>query len=206
LRTRDGRPPRPALRGARIGADRAAMEAAVTAPGGLALGVDEVLLTRLHRPSHYLTRDGLPPIDTWLSPEVLYQMPRTPATDGVRAIGRLALCDHYHLVCHRIRAAIEGFIKPDPLAEADRLTRLGVRSNYPRIYLTASVAGGTGSGMFLDVAYLLRREVRQLGFGDAHVVALIGVPALTPEFRDTRAAANARAALSELHYYTRPGA
>jgi eukaryotic-like serine/threonine-protein kinase len=206
IQDRYGRPTLPHLQWLLIDSDPAAIEAAVTAPGGLALGADEVLLTRLHRPSHYLTRDGLPPIDTWLSPEVLYQMPRTPATDGVRAIGRLALCDHYHVVCHRIRAAIEAFIKPDPLAEADRLTRLGVRSNYPRVYLTASVAGATGSGMFLDMVYLLRREVRQLGFGDPHVVALMGVPALTPEFRDTRAAANARAALSELHYYTRPGA
>ena len=32
----------------------------------------------------------MPPVDTWLGNEVLYRMPRNPATNGVRAFGRLA--------------------------------------------------------------------------------------------------------------------
>ena len=138
---------------------------------------EEVLLARLHRPAHYLTREGLPAVDTWLSAEDLYRMPKTPATNGVRAIGRLALCDHHHAICVRLRSALEAFVKPDPLAAADRQTGLGMRTNFPRVYVAASLAGGTGSGMFLDMAYLARRELRHIGFRETQVTGLFSMPA-----------------------------
>ena len=63
----------------------------------------------------------------------------------------------------RVRAALEPFLTPAAVEEADRLTRLGLRSTFPRVYLAASLAGGTGSGMFLDLAYLVRRITRRSG-------------------------------------------
>ena len=200
---RFGVPTLPHLRWLYVDTDPAAVEDAVT--GSPAFHPEEVLLTRLHRPAHYLTREGLPAVDTWLSAEDLYRMPKTPATNGVRAIGRLALCDHHHALCSRLRSALEAFVKPDPLASADRQTGFGVRTNYPRVYVAASLAGGTGSGMFLDMAYLARRELRHIGFRDSQVTGLFAMPAHLPQLAATMAAGNTRAALSELAYYLRDG-
>ena len=132
----------------------------------VALTADEILHTPLRRPGHYLTRDGLPAVDTWLPQEDLFRIPRTPATEGVRGIGRLALCDHYHVVVpthpHGARAVPEGGWPrrgrpPDAPGHRFELAA--------RIYVATSLSGGTGSGMFLDLTYLIRREVRRLGFG-----------------------------------------
>ncbi|HVK11102.1 MAG TPA: tubulin-like doman-containing protein [Gemmataceae bacterium] len=193
----------PHLRWLFVDTDPAAIEDAVT--GSPAFHPEEVLLARLHRPAHYLTRDGLPSVDSWLNPEDLYRMPKTPATNGVRAIGRLALCDHHHAICLRIRSAVEAFVKPEPLAAADRQTGLGQRSNYPRVYIAASLAGGTGSGMFLDMAFLARRELRHIGFKDSQVTGLFAMPVQSPHPAAAAAVSNTRAAMSELSYYYREG-
>jgi serine/threonine protein kinase len=193
----------PHLRWLYIDTDPAAVEDAVT--GTPSFHPEEVLLARLHRPAHYLTREGLPAVDTWLSAEDLYRMPKTPATNGVRAIGRLALCDHHHAICLRLRSALEAFVKPEPLAAADRQTGLGQRSNYPRVYIAASLAGGTGSGMFLDTAFLARRELRHIGFRDSQVTGLFAMPTLSIQPGAAAAVSNTRAAMSELSYYYREG-
>jgi hypothetical protein len=197
------RPTLPHLRWLFIDTDEAAANAAVAQNNPAALSQDEVLLTRLKRPTHYLTRDGLPPVEQWLPAGELYRMPRTNSTDGVRAFGRLALCDHYQAVVQRIRASLEPFVRPDVVEETQRLTSLALRSTYPRVYLATSLSGGTGSGMFVDLAYLVRRELVRLGFGGPHVVGLLGVPPYTADGREARGLANARAALTELNHYGR---
>src|SRR5262249_19368139 len=52
---------------------------------------DEALRARLSRSSHYLRpRDPLPRVEDWLPPRALHRLSRTPATNGSRALGRLA--------------------------------------------------------------------------------------------------------------------
>ncbi|MBO0697202.1 MAG: protein kinase [Zavarzinella sp.] len=199
------RPTLPHLRWMFVDTDETAAASAVSPNNPAALSQDEVLLTRLKRPTHYLTRDGLPSVESWLPAGELYRMPRTASTDGVRGFGRLALCDHYQVVCQRIRAALEPFLRPDAVEETQRLTSLALRSTLPRVYVVTSLSGGTGSGMFLDLTYLVRREMSRMGFGDPHVVGLLGVPPYTADGREARGIANARAALMELNHYGRPG-
>jgi serine/threonine protein kinase len=195
----------PHLRWLYIDTDPATIAEAVGGPPGAALTTDEVLPAQVRRPTHYLSREGLPPVDAWLPPETLFQIPRTPATEGVRCIGRLALCDHYHDVCNRIRTALEAFLTPTRLEEADRLTRLGIRSSFPRVYVAASLSGGTGSGMFIDLTYLIRREMIRLGFNKPYTVGMLAVPAFAREVPDAKGVANARAALTELQHFAGSG-
>lgn len=162
----------------------------------------EVILARLHRPAHYLQRDTLPPLDQWMPPRALYKLPRTPgAANGVRAFGRLALFDNYRQIAQRVRQEIETFLTDAALADADRHTQLGLRSNRPRAYVVAGLAGGTGSGMFLDVAFLLRHELRQVGYLKPEVVGLFFVPAADASAVRGTAAGNTFAALTELHHF-----
>ncbi|HEX3152156.1 MAG TPA: tubulin-like doman-containing protein [Gemmataceae bacterium] len=198
---RFGKPTLPHLRWLYVDTDPASTEAVREGPSGSLLAFDDVLIAPLHRPTHYLTAENIPAIDSWMPREELFRMPRTPATSGIRSLGRLSLFDHYHVICHRIRTALESFVSANPMDEADRLCQLGLRSNFPRIYLATSLTGGTGSGMYLDLAYLIRRAIRRLGLGKPQIVALLGVPTVGADIGDSEGRANARAALVELNHF-----
>ena len=162
----------------------------------------EVVIARLNRPAHYLQRDSLPPVDQWMPPGSLYRLARTPgAANGVRAFGRLALFDNYRLVAQRVRQEIETFLTDDSLTKADKVTSLGLRTNRPRAYVIASLSGGTGGGMFLDLAYLIRHELRQVGYVKPDVVGMFFVPPADKTASRNATLGNTYAALAELYHF-----
>lgn len=166
------------------------------------LTATEIVPARLNRSTHYMQRDSLPPVEGWLPQGMLYRLPRNPgAANGVRAFGRLALFDHYRTVAQRVRQEIETFLTDDPLLKADRATGLGLRTNRPRAYVIAGLAGGTGSGMFLDVAFMVRNELRQVGYLRPDVVGVFFVPPADANAPRGAALGNTYAALAELHHY-----
>jgi len=63
--------------------------------------------------------------------------------NGIRQIGRFMLFQRINDVCARFNTVIEKILK-----EAD--------TNSLKIFITTGIGGGTGSGTFLDVAYILR--------------------------------------------------
>ena len=77
------------------------------------------------------------------------------------------------------------------------------------VMIYASVAGGTGSGGFLPVSYLLQGLIGDHGWGRAHVVGTLMLPSVFT--RDVEQAlhadinANGYAALKELEYMTKLG-
>lgn len=172
-------------------------------PAGLTQ--EQVFFARLNRPSYYLKREGMPAIDAWLSPHVLYRMPRTPATLGVRAFGRLALCDNYRGLVVRLQQPLEALLRGELLDQADKLTSLGLRSNRPRVYLIAGLGGGTGGGMFLDLAYIIRHGLRSMGIRYPEVIGVFPLPGVDRSTAHIRAVANSYAALTELAHYSSPG-
>ena len=50
------------------------------------------------------------------------------------------------------------------------------RSNRPRVYVLAGLAGGSGSGMFLDLTYTLRQLLKQIGYDQPEVIGLFLLP------------------------------
>jgi serine/threonine protein kinase len=175
-----------------------------SATASAGLEPSEVIPARLNRPAHYLKprRTGRSLIEGWFDPQTLYRIPRNPATVGVRTFGRLAFLDHYRAFAEKLLSNLEACTHPDALATADRTTRLGVRSNRPRVYVVAGLGGGTGGGMFLDAAYAARHKLRQLGYTDPEVVGLFLLP---PAERGTKGPglANTYTALRELNHYSR---
>lgn len=163
---------------------------------------NEIIAARMQRPGHYLKREGMPPLESWLNPELLYRIPRTPSTIGLRCLGRLALIDHYAEISSRIRSELESFFQEDALEEANRMTRLGFRTNRPRIYLISSLSGGTGGGMLIDLAYLVRREMRQLGYVRPEVTGVLLAPPVDRGTPKTLGIANTLACLTELEHYS----
>jgi eukaryotic-like serine/threonine-protein kinase len=176
-----------------------------TAGGAGALDPLEVVPARLSRPAHYLKprRNGRSLIEGWFDPQTLYKIPRNPATVGLRALGRLAFLDHYRVFAEKLLASLDACTHPDALSAADRSTRLGLRTNRPRVYLIAGLGGGTGGGMFLDAAYTARHKLQQMGYSDPDVVGVFLLPAAERGAKGL-GVANAYTSLRELNHYSQP--
>lgn len=163
-----------------------------------------VLLTRLHRPAHYLQHPHLPDPAGWLPPGCLARLGRQPdAAHGLRAFGRLALLDHYRPLLTRLRQELDALLNEESLEHASRHTGLALRSNRPQFYLIADLGGGSGSGMFIDLAYWLRRELARRNC-PARIHALLLLPPADPRTLRVHvpiALGNTYAALLELDYY-----
>src|SRR5262249_12026308 len=97
--------------------DTEVVKTATRGTASSALSVHDIVLAPLNRPSHYLkARDGRPKIESWLKPRMLYRIPRSQATLGVRALGRLAFIDHYRSIVRRLQNELDGCLNPNTLA------------------------------------------------------------------------------------------
>ena len=103
----------PHLRLLLLDTDPEVVRAATTGRPGAALSASDVLLAPLNRPSYYLKpRDGKPELDGWLNPRMLYRIPRSQVTTGVRALGRLAFCDNYRTIVRRLQIELNACLDP----------------------------------------------------------------------------------------------
>jgi hypothetical protein len=192
----------PHLRCLFLDTDPETLESAVAGPQ--AISPREVIAMRLSRPGHYLRNESMPPADDWIDPALLHRIPRNLVTGGVRAFGRLAFCDHYRTIAMRLRAECNALVTEDALTEADRSVGLGLRTNVPRIFVAVSLAGGTGSGCFIDLGYLARSLLRQMGYPRPDVVGVLAAPAFDRTQPKGIVTGNTYAALTELAYFGRP--
>ncbi|MCI0641474.1 MAG: protein kinase [Gemmataceae bacterium] len=194
----------PNLRFLLIDTDPDDLRAGLRGEAETALKESETLLTRLQRPSHYI-KPGPErhSIEQWLPPNLLSHLPRDQAVaGGLRVLGRLAFAGNYGAMFARLAAELEACIAPEALAAAQKRTGLGLRTNWPRVYVITSLGGGTGGGMFLDLAYALKRHLRRLGFTTPEIVGLFALPAAVRGPDKDRALANCYAALTELSYFS----
>jgi len=199
IRQRFGSAALPHLRFLAVDTDAAALrQLSDGAPAGLS--PTEVFHAALNRPSYYLRGEGPAGVDTWLGAGTLYRLPRNPGPAGHRAFGRLAFCDHAARLARQLRVELDSCATPAALAAAAEQTGLEIRSQQPRVYVVASLAGGSGSGMALDAAYLARSVLRDVGELSPRVNAVF----LVPDDADAPAPAlaNTYAALSELQYFS----
>jgi serine/threonine protein kinase len=199
----------PNIRMLAIDTDAEGIQAPPKEGHGMALTPNEIVLARLNRPIHYLKpRDGRPKIDVWFNTNMLYRIQRNLTTGGLRALGRLALVDNYRTIVQRLRGELEACLEPDSIAKACKKTGQKLRSNRPRVYVVTSLTGGTGSGMFIDIAYIMRAQLRQLGYSHPDVVGVFLVPGADKESLqragNSKSMVNAFASLTELNHYSAP--
>jgi eukaryotic-like serine/threonine-protein kinase len=190
----------PFIRFLYIDTDPETASAATTGVDGLS--GKEVVLLKLNRPTHYLQQNATPNIENWLPQGLLYQLPKNAsAANGVRAFGRLALCDQFRMVAQRVRQELEAFVTDDALDKFAGSTGLGLRSNRARAYVVASTAGGTGSGMALDMAYILKNELRSIGYRKPEMYGILLAPPADSTSPKNLALANTHATLAELNHF-----
>jgi eukaryotic-like serine/threonine-protein kinase len=132
---------------------------------------------------------------------MLYRIGRQKIAADVRALGRLAFVDNYKAIARRLEIELETCCSAPAMEKAVRETGLQFWASAPRVYIVTSLADGTGSGMFLDLAFLVRHKLQELGFDNANVIGLCYLPPTAKDPRRTGELANTFAALTELNFY-----
>jgi hypothetical protein len=181
--------------------DRASLRQARQGAEGRALGPDEVLHCPLFPPEHY--RDQSRSLLTWLDRRWLYGIPRTLQTEGLRPLGRLALVDHASSFLTALQQALLQVASPEARSAAVGFIGRGLRNETPRIFVVASLGGGTGGGMLVDVAYAVRQVLGELGVASSDVCAVLVHAFGSQPAEKTRARVNAHATLRELQHWSR---
>ena len=171
---------------------------------GEGLTRQETIAVPLRRPQEY--RDKSPQLLRWLGRRWMYNIPRSLQTEGIRPLGRLALVDHARQTFQRIRRTMTDAISEESLALAEQKTGTKFQSGKLRIYVCASISGGTGSGMALDVAYAVKSILKRLDLQEAQVIGVLTHSASRDSRRGELARVNAYSWLSEYQHFTRPGA
>jgi serine/threonine protein kinase len=201
LRKRDASEIWPHIRLLNIDTDPEPYERAKREPNSV-LAAEEFLVTSYHRISHFMKRQAeREELARWLPLNQLASVARDQTTAaGWRALGRLAFVSSEATLATRLRQELHACADETNLQDVSRRTGLGLRTTRPRVYVVTSLTGGTGSGMVLDVAAALRRELIQLGHARAELVAVLLAPAVKGNV-EARGVANAFAALSELKHF-----
>lgn len=151
-----------------------------------------------------------PALATWLEKDSLVHPSVVAGAGQIRQVGRLALLANIDKVVPAINDAIKGITSADSRRSTlEYLKSVGasgveIREKPLRIFTVGSLIGGTGSGMFIDVGYLLREDtVRAMMAGQRPIstgIFAIPLAGRTRSGVDTRA--SAYAALRELNHYS----
>ncbi len=119
---------------------------------------------------------------------------------AVRAVGRFAFFKNYEKVSTALNLGFNRVAGADTTALIER--GIDVKPGL-RVFVAGSLCGGTGSGIFLDIGYLLRRLFAgSVTDFETHAYFVISA-ALYGDNEVVKA--NCYAALKELDYYTREG-
>jgi tubulin-like protein len=120
----------------------------------------------------------------------------------IRPLGRLALHAQPDRVLRQLRTCLATLTDRERLREIEEGESIDEHGSI-EVYILASLCGGSGSSIIIDVAQLIREELR-----DAPTVRLVGVFLLPGPFRHlagtSLVTANAYAALKELDYLADP--
>ena len=145
----------------------------------------------------YDNSNNHPHIFSWFDKRLEKHGHITNGAGAIRSFGRLAFFRYYDDIMNTVRDK-HGQISNvathiDPTLEDKGIVLAGGALD---IWLIFSVAGGTGSGMFLDLAFALRER-----WPNVNIRSLIVLPSVFSNDKTNRFFGNAYAALMELEHY-----
>ncbi len=177
---------------------------------------DELVVTPLSQAlrNYRENRAQYPHIDSWFDRALENHGEITDGAGQIRAMGRLAFFHHHNRIRDRLTQAYKTVTDRASHDEALKRFNIQIKPDGQGVetWMIFSVAGGTGSGMFLDAAFLAKQVARGFGGGEARSVILLptafstDLPQHISDSDKHRLFANAYAALTELetYNYTRP--
>jgi len=119
----------------------------------------------------------------------------------LRPVGRLAFFRNYVLFRRALSDKLTAMNQTRYIEEAEE-EGFDVAKDYRIVYIVSSLCGGTGAGMFLDAAHVVRHQVGS----NASVVGIFMMPSvfeneIHSDLQRRRIRANAYAALRELNHF-----
>lgn len=137
-------------------------------PGGL--DYRNVCHLKLFRPQDY--RERTDERFNAISRRWLYNIPRSQKTEGVRPLAMLTLVDHYELIQQRLGDQLRKLL-------ATRQAIEGTDCQPIRIYICASLHGGTGSAIAADIGRMTRGVLAQLNCNDYFLTSTMSIATTT---------------------------
>jgi serine/threonine protein kinase len=180
-----------------IDIDRDELRQACSDRSTVPLSPDDTLHVPLRLPKCY---DDTRNILGWVSRRWLYNIPRSLETRGFRPLGRVALVDHGQRVAELIERKL---LKLAEIAGSTDAAE-DVLDSVIEVAILASTGGGTGSGMAIDVANLVRSLAAAHGL-KVEVHGYFVCNCFANNNSSALAAANTYALLSELNHSTAVG-
>ena len=200
LRTHFGDPAAvPALQMLLLDTDSTDLSSTIFKKGGGSVAVQNTLALPLRAPKDYRT-DSKRFLE-WLSRRWLYNIPRSLQTDGLRPIGRLAFVDHASKVFERLQRVLRNATSAEAIEQTRRATELDFAPDAPNVFVIASIAGGTGSGIALDLGYAVRKVLAELQLPDQRVFGILTHATSRKSASRDLAVVNTLAALQELRHF-----
>ena len=115
----------------------------------------------------------------------------------IRPFGRLAFFHRFTQIQSALRAANTEVRTAGATGEMLNEYGATVDASRTNVYIVCSLAGGTGSGMFLDAAFLVRTMIQE-----PNITGFLVLPSVFSDNTSERIYANAYAALKELEFYS----
>jgi hypothetical protein len=171
------------------------LEIVTDGPGLQRLPTDSAVRLPIHAPQAYRRCD--PVRFAPLSRRWMYNIPRSLRTEGVRPIATLSLIANYQPLTSILEQKVTKLIQ---LHQQDSIAQAPLR-----VYVVASLHGGTGAALLSEMGFLVRRVFAQLAYNNYRLCGVVSA-ATTSNSRASSGlpAANALVTLSELSHWMDP--
>ncbi|KAA0574342.1 hypothetical protein FZ983_27760 [Azospirillum sp. B21] len=146
--------------------------------------------------NYYEHKSDHPHIFSWFDPSLEKHGRIENGAGAIRCFGKLAFFHYYKEIMSRVREKYAQI--RDAAHHATLMTDYGIQVDASKVetWLIFSVAGGTGSGMFLDLAFALKEADPNVG-----LQAIMLLPSVFSSDFQHRIFGNSYAALMELEHY-----
>ena len=135
----------------------------------------------------------------------MFNIPRSGQVDGIRPLGRPALCDHHRTVEAKLCQLLELAATEDIRNAASQLSDLPVTEDGIDVYLVGTTTGGTGSGAIADIGLMVRKIAKTMALTNLEIRGILvhrtGAMRNTTDVQE----ANTACLLKELRHLSTPG-
>lgn len=152
-------------------------------------------------PSDYINRiQDVPHIKEWLSTtgEIAKLGTMNTGAGQIRPAARLAFFHNFDEIVSKLTSAKSRITDSKSINRVKDIHKIkNVNTDKVNVYVITSVSGGTGSGMLIDMGFLIRSIFRNQAVSSCYIV----LPKIYQSYGKERVFANGYAALKELEYY-----
>ncbi|HEX8140669.1 MAG TPA: tubulin-like doman-containing protein [Pyrinomonadaceae bacterium] len=150
---------------------------------------------------YFRNQRSSPHIFSWLDQKLSGMGSVVNGAGQVRPLGRLAFFHSYNDIRNKLDEAWAKVRADAAHQEMLNKYRIEVEGNALNVILIFSIAGGTGSGMFLDMTFLCREALRD---ADPKITGYLMLPSVFADAinANKKIFANGYASLKELEYYS----